>query len=154
MESCPICYETKPLITVHLSCKFCDECAFAWLQNLTVNQRNIDIDSYATCPTQGCAYPETMKTFSSNLPQTRKEQLNDIFLRKYILTKSDILQCPNSSSLQPCDYAGYTIESHFGCRTPFSCEKCGLSWTHPITRWIFRYRMAENEKLYCKRTYN
>ena len=129
MESCSICYEEKPLIVLHASCKFCAECALEWLKTFATNNKVIDIDSKVACPTQKCpGGQQTMKMLSTNLPSTYKDQLNDIIFRNYLMKKSDILHCSNPS----CDYAGMTSASHFGCRVPFHCESCGQDWTHPI----------------------
>ena len=128
METCSICYESKFLITVHPSCRFCAECIFNWLKALSSNNKYIDADSMATCPTLGCQSHSPFKLWAHNLPDEYKIHLNDIFLRNYILKKSDMLQCPNPS----CEYVGFTVQSHFGCHAPFDCERCGWKWINPI----------------------
>ena len=128
MDICLICYEEKPLITVHDSCRYCADCVFGWLYTLAINNKNVHGFTLAACPTQSCVHQRIMVSFSSELPDTLKAQLNDIYFRNYVSKTSDLLECPNPS----CGRAGFTISSHFGCRTPFECEYCEHQWTHPI----------------------
>lgn len=130
MEDCLICYESKPLITVHHTCRFCAECVFDWLRSQATINKHIDLDSLASCPTQGCSHKKTFNEFSINLLNSYKIELNEIYFRNYTSRASDILHCPNVS----CEYAGYTVPSHFGCQVPFECKSCGYEWAHPLVR--------------------
>lgn len=130
MNTCPICYENQPLITAHHYCQFCEECLFTWLKVLSQHNKKINADSTATCPTEGCEFWGSFRSLSSNLSEAHKVELNDTYFRNYVLHKSDILQCPNSS----CSYAGFMIPFHFGCHAPFECKNCGYQWMPPLAR--------------------
>lgn len=129
MENCPICFDTKPLISLHGVCSFCAECISGWLQTLVLN-KSIHSDSHIICPTQGCTFTLAVKSITENLPREYIEQLNNAYLKNYLIDKPDVFHCPN----QKCKYAGFSIPSHFGCKVPFHCERCNSEWTNPLIR--------------------
>jgi hypothetical protein len=123
-EQCLICFSEYSVIKFRLRCKcnVCHECVYNWIKASNADNTHIETE-FINCPMYSCKKEISKDWLYCSLPTRYLNDLNEIFMKKYLNSSSDIKKCPISG----CTYSGY-LEKFNKCSKEYECDLCKNKW--------------------------
>jgi hypothetical protein len=143
INSCLICYlPTNNILSCN--CIICSDCLYEWIIYKNYSSLYKE-ESILICPNHKCKTELGLHFLNNTFINKQLRAINEILLRKYTNTNTDIHKCPNNF----CNYIGWYDNSK-KCSNNLICELCNYQWYPPaITKYqlLFNLRVAVNQ---CK----